>query len=140
MSWAYNRRSKLMLSVNCSTRRSVAWSNTPPQGFSATHASPAVKIGLLSKTQFFYSKWLTFECQRSEAAPGNGAPRTMSFGMEGQTGPFSATTGWPLRSETLASKDVRGFIHLIRHTGIFCRKSLFCHILRDAFSAAEKRN
>jgi hypothetical protein len=38
MSCAYNRRSKLMLSVNCSTLASVGWLNTPDQAFFDTSA------------------------------------------------------------------------------------------------------
>ena len=45
MSCAYNRRSKLMLSVNCSTRRSVAWLKTPDHAFFATK-TPRVATAL----------------------------------------------------------------------------------------------
>ena len=55
MSCAYKRRSKLTLSVNSSTRRSVATSKTPPQAFCTSRPSKiiddAVKINnLLSLT------------------------------------------------------------------------------------------
>ena len=42
MSCAYSRWSKLMLSANCSTRRSVAWANTPDREGLAKQASPSL--------------------------------------------------------------------------------------------------
>ena len=73
MSWAYSRRSKLTLSVNFSTRRSVARSKTPLQGLLANVCFQPRRRQIRQSRQckkikqHLYAKHVTTNCQRAES-------------------------------------------------------------------------